>query len=803
VVRPRPVAEAVDRRVALAAHALGRAVAAGVARRELGVAGLDARRGDARERREVAAVLVRSEARGATHARGHAAVGVDRGVAPLTEALGRAVAASVERHERRVRAAHGHGAEALVGRAVAVVVGAVARLGGRRAGGAARERAHHAGLGARAAGARALAHERLVDVAVAVVVGAVARLRAAGRRAAALPAPSLAGLGALAARVLARAGLSLVALAIRIRRVPEGLARDERERELAEPVAAEAERTLELAHRGQLALGLEVADAEAEHAAREARTHLRGAGEVVAEPIRAAERLPVHLDVRVDRQRVLLGAVATDRVEVLEREARRIDRLVARGARRIRDVSRQAHPLRHRRAVVLGQLGHARGGRRDVSAEHVRDDELPAPHGRADRRVRVRREDRASAEEAAAVRAGGQRGAHAPPRARIRQPVERRELGVDEGHVRREELAHVGVTIPHVTDQLLDLRAHRGAQRGRPLGEELRVLLDAVESLEREELGEEADHLCARSIVLDHVDRGLAHALLAREIAARRAREQPIVGRPAPEEIREAARHLEARVAEARRLVGIGFADLHAEEEVRRLEEGRGHVAHRTPRIAHDPGELVVELDHRGGLFGAERAPPRHAAEARHEAAHALVARGDVAAVEGHARLGRLDRRGGQLERRLLVLLGRHRVDRQLARADGREAVERRVAGQARGVRQRVAGEERLEARAVLGRGEPVHRGRRRRDGRELGAGACRPRVELPGAAYEPHHDRGDARGRGAGSWESLEDHALVPLVRPAAFCAEHTGCLTLLTKREPPHGALLRGRAAGRCSRT
>ena len=147
---------------------------------------------------------------------------------------------------------------------------------------------------------------------------------------------------------------------------------------------------------------------------------------------------------RIDRRAVVLDAPRAGDVEVLERQADRIDHAVARRARRVRAVL--LHALAHRAQPAVFRLRrrfevrHVRRRRRRRRAEQHFHHPLAAQHRRGAIGVRRQRQDAAVAEQAA------------PPRVRIRHLAELvaddvrdavvlREPLVDERVVGREEIA--------------------------------------------------------------------------------------------------------------------------------------------------------------------------------------------------------------------------------------------------------------------------------------------------------------------------------------------------------------------------
>ncbi len=146
---------------------------------------------------------------------------------------------------------------------------------------------------------------------------------------------------------------------------------------------------------------------------------------------------------RVDRvERLVDDPPLAGRVEVLEREAGRVDHRVAGGAGRVVAVLR--HPLAHRRRPglrpLLRQRRHVRRriGRR--RAEDVVEDPLAANHRRGPDRGRGHRQDAAVAEQAAARAVGRQRDAAEVAALHAGDAVVPREPLVQERVVRREHL---------------------------------------------------------------------------------------------------------------------------------------------------------------------------------------------------------------------------------------------------------------------------------------------------------------------------------------------------------------------------
>ena len=103
-----------------------------------------------------------------------------------------------------------------------------------------------------------------------------------------------------------------------------------------------------------------------------------------------------------------IGAPAADRVEILEREAERVDDAVARVARRIRAVrfEPRAHRARGFAFDVLDERLDVRRRRLRRRAEHVLEQPCAAQHRRRAVRVRRREQHAALAEQAQAVLVG-------------------------------------------------------------------------------------------------------------------------------------------------------------------------------------------------------------------------------------------------------------------------------------------------------------------------------------------------------------------------------------------------------------
>ncbi len=230
-------------------------------------------------------------------------------------------------------------------------------------------------------------------------------------------------------------------------------------------------------------------------------------------------------------------------------------------------------------------------------------------------------------------------------------------------------------------------------------------------------LTEEALEPACGARVLEHALGCAADACVGDQGARVGVGQERLVRRGAPEKVRQTAGHLVAGVAAELRAVGRGLADLDAEQEVRRLEDGRGRELEASPRIGQARGDGRCQLDEAGDFGGVGRATPgspREASEvlgvalrARRTADERLTARGVAEHMAGH-------QTGGGL-----VLLDGQRREGELAAADGGEAMQRRVDFDVGGHR-RALGHQVAEGRQVL-RARQAMEGRRRRvEGRRL-----------------------------------------------------------------------------------
>ena len=382
---------------------------------------------------------------------------------------------------------------------------------------------------------------------------------------------------------------------------------------------------------------------------------------------------------------------------------------------------------------VPGRVGLQRGHhpgrrRRHVDAQQVVLHVLPAQRGRRGAEVRPERQERPGPQQPAARRAIGQarrleRVAHR------REAVERRQLAVHERVTRGQQVAEIRRLVEHQPlDRRQHLRAHRMAQRRAHLREERAVLRQRVEPLQYEVLREEPGDGLARPRIVEEPLRRGAHPVHGGQRAPGRAREQRVVGRRAPQQIRQPRSHLVARVAQPRRVVGVGLAHLDPEQEVRRLQ----HPGHRelqpAPRIPQQLTDLRGERHPGVELLGGERSAPRLLPEARQEDPSAARVR----RVAAHERLAPRERLLRQRDRRRLVLLRGQRPDRELGRPDGREAVQRGVRLEV--VRQHHVAQQAADRGGVLGPRQPMQRGGRRlergqllaRDAHRRGLGVVR-----------------------------------------------------------------------------
>jgi hypothetical protein len=171
----------------------------------------------------------------------------------------------------------------------------------------------------------------------------------------------------------------------------------------------------------------------------------------------------------VDRLAGVAVAPAADEIETLEREAERVDELMARRANRVR--SMRLHALAQR----LGSGGRAcprkirfdpRRRRRNLGAEQILDDPRAADDRRRAIGDRGRRQDAAQAEEAAARVILAQLDSAEIAAGHAVDAVVARETLIKKRVTRGEQLEHAAVLAQHVLEQQLGLASERRAQLG-------------------------------------------------------------------------------------------------------------------------------------------------------------------------------------------------------------------------------------------------------------------------------------------------------------------------------------------------
>ena len=205
--------------------------------------------------------------------------------------------------------------------------------------------------------------------------------------------------------------------------------------------------------------------------------------------------------------------------------------------------------------------------------------------------------------------------------------------------------------------------------------------------------------------------------------------EQLVVGRGVPQQERQPAGHLEAGVAQAIGIVGVGLAQLHPVQEVGRLQHAGHRQAQALPGVAL--GQVDRDLLPPAELVGQQRPPVGATSELLQEALHALVARrGRLAAHQGQAPVGVLEDRLGDLVGRLLVLLGAQLRERGGGGPDVEEQV--RVGVGLQRHRGQAGSQYELDAVAVLVGGEPRQHGRRGLDHQRRVAGVAIVGAVLP-----------------------------------------------------------------------
>ncbi len=434
---------------------------------------------------------------------------------------------------------------------------------------------------------------------------------------------------------------------------------------------------------------------------------------------------------RIDRHAVVLDAPGAGDVEVLEREANRIDHPVARHARRVLAVL--LHPLAHRAQAAALRLGRlverrdVRGRRRRRRAEQHLHHPLAAQHRRRALGFRRERQDARVAEQAAAPGVGIRDPPHlGPDHARV--AVVPGEPLVDVGVVGGEEVGDRAVVAQDLPEEHFGLAPHRRLQLLVEVGIEAHVGVDLVEILQPQPLPGETR--------AEHVRPGIGEHARDLLLELRRTRQA-------------------ARFGHAHQL-GI---------------RARGPQEERQPR-----GE--VDVAERVGLSGAVR--ERRLLEAEHEAragqdaleghAHPFFepAVGQASLVERHQRVDvaltgaaaerlrrqrgddavrapRLLRRAGRLAHEDLGAAGRGRHPGGRERTSDGHVAQMRQGGEAVGIGDARAGNRPLERRdEILHRAfEPPHEGGRHPvrpsgDGNRLGAqvdavgvGAVHPPVDV------------------------------------------------------------------------
>ena len=202
---------------------------------------------------------------------------------------------------------------------------------------------------------------------------------------------------------------------------------------------------------------------------------------------------------------LVVCAPLPDGVEVLQREADGIDVAMARAAHRIGAMPFEllAHgrwPILVRALLEIRHDGRRRQRRR---VQQIRDDVLPAQHGRGARGDRGHRQDAAVAQQAAPIRI---RHRHAPE-ARAVDPADAvvpRQPLVDERVVGIQQIERAAVLAHDAREQQLGFAAQRLADVVVEVGEQQHVRRDLVQVAQLQPLTGERVHQRVGARIRDH-----------------------------------------------------------------------------------------------------------------------------------------------------------------------------------------------------------------------------------------------------------------------------------------------------------
>ena len=210
---------------------------------------------------------------------------------------------------------------------------------------------------------------------------------------------------------------------------------------------------------------------------------------------------------RIDRDAIVLDAPHAGDVEVLERQAERIDHLVARRARRILAVLFHALAHRQRLAGVNGlgffERRHVGRRRRRRRAKQHFHDPLAAQHRRGAIGDRRQQQHAALAEHAAAIRVGDRDAAEVVAED-VGNAVVLGEPLVHEGVIGGEQIGDRPIFTNQAVDEQLGLTHHGLRQRGVPIPIEVMIGTDLLDVLQAQPLRREARRQRLRSRVGDH-----------------------------------------------------------------------------------------------------------------------------------------------------------------------------------------------------------------------------------------------------------------------------------------------------------
>ena len=355
----------------------------------------------------------------------------------------------------------------------------------------------------------------------------------------------------------------------------------------------------------------------------------------------------VELPRRVDRDAVVLDPQPADDVEVLEREAERIDHAMTRDARRIRAVL--LHPLAHgeepplRGGFRILERRHVRRRRRRGSAEQHLQHPLATLHRRRPVRDRGEQKNAPLGQEAAA-RLGQQRASELRA-GDVGQPVMPREPLVHEGVVGGDEVKDAAILADDAVEEELGFADERFGERAVPVRVEQPVGPDLVDVLQPQPLRRKSRRQRLRSRVGQHaldlpvVDRRIAQRAVAGGL------EQFLIRQGRPEEERQARGEVE--IGQTIELVGRrrGLLDTEHEAGVREdpldaEPDSLIEIAAVVARLRVEPEEVVEVVAHRTAV-GLRREPPQDVGRAA-----ALLGRGRRAAREDPLTARRLGHAG-------------------------------------------------------------------------------------------------------------------------------------------------------------